>query len=110
MGAHLTLKNYLQISLCTLLTTLAFWPLMHVRGAFSFFVYWTAFEWVRRSLYRQEVPCPHCGFDASWYKRDVKVARELVYSFWSEKQADTPQDDDANLNEEAKIEESIAEL
>ena len=30
-----------------------------------------------------ELPCPHCGFDATWYKRDVKVARRQVLDFWN---------------------------
>lgn len=42
--------------------------------------------------YRKEIPCPHCGFDASWYKKDVKVARRLVAAYWSEKNAQTEED------------------
>lgn len=58
---------------------------MSLRGVFSFFVYLAAFEWVRRANYRKEIPCPHCGFDASWYKKDVKVARKLVANYWADK-------------------------
>ena len=34
----------------------------------------------------KQISCPHCGFDATWYKRDVKVARQLVKDFWVQKQ------------------------
>jgi hypothetical protein len=60
---------------------------MSFRGVFSFFVFLGVFEWVRRANYRKEIPCPHCGFDASWYKKDVKVARRLVATYWSDKDA-----------------------
>jgi hypothetical protein len=46
------------------------------------------FEGIRRMLFSRQVPCPHCGFDASWYKRDVKVARRLVGEFWGDKQSE----------------------
>ena len=36
--------------------------------------------------YRKEIPCPHCGFDASWYKKDVKIARRLVKEFWDKQE------------------------
>lgn len=54
-------------------------------GAYSiafFFITWLSFEAGVRILFRKEVPCPYCGFDASWYKRDVKVAKRLVQEFW----------------------------
>jgi hypothetical protein len=54
---------------------------------FIFFPLWMGFEWVRRALFSRGIPCPHCGFDASWYKRDVKVARRLVSDFWSDQEA-----------------------
>lgn len=82
---RMTIKNYLQIILLTMMTTAICYPLMSFRGVFSFFVFLAGFEWVRRANYRKEIPCPHCGFDASWYKKDVKVARRLVAAYWSEK-------------------------
>lgn len=83
IGPRLGAKNYLQISMVTLVTTALFFPLWEWGGVFSFFVYFAAFEFARRSLFRKQVPCPHCGFDASWYKRDVKVARTKVKDFWA---------------------------
>ena len=43
-------------------------------------------EVYKRLNFRKEIPCPHCGFDASWYKRDVKVARKLVERHWETSQ------------------------
>ncbi len=51
-----------------------------------FFITWAIFELVVRSNFQKQIPCPYCGFNASWYKRDVKVARALVQEFWDEKQ------------------------
>ncbi|MAE58216.1 MAG: hypothetical protein CME69_05005 [Halobacteriovorax sp.] len=79
---HLTLKNYLQISLITMALTAIFYPFMELKGIFFFFVVWALFEGSLRLNFRKEVPCPHCGFDASWYKKDVKIARQKVDEFW----------------------------
>jgi len=49
-----------------------FWPV----------VVWAAFEAIYKIFFRKEIPCPHCGFDATWYKKDVKVSRRLVEEFW----------------------------
>ena len=43
------------------------------------------FEFARRSIYRKEIVCPHCGFDAVWYRKDVTVAKKLVHEFWENK-------------------------
>ncbi len=83
IGPRLHAKNYVQITMLTLVTTAIFFPLWEWGGVFSFFVYFAAFEFARRTLFRKQVPCPHCGFDASWYKRDVKVARSKVKDFWA---------------------------
>lgn len=80
---RLTLKNYIQISLITIVISSCLYPFMQLRGLFSFFIIWALFEGTRRVLFRKEVPCPHCGFDAGWYKKDVKVARKKVEEFWS---------------------------
>lgn len=39
------------------------------------------FESIHSSLYRKELRCPFCGFDPSWYKKDVKFARQKVEEF-----------------------------
>ncbi len=58
---------------------------MNFKVIYLFFIVWAAYEAVHKMLYRKEIPCPHCGFDATWYKRDVRVARKLVKEFWSAK-------------------------
>ena len=84
---RLTIKNFIQISLITIVISAALYPWMALRGVFSFFLVWPLFEGARRLMFRKEVPCPHCGFDASWYKTDVKMARQKVAEFWQSKDA-----------------------
>lgn len=60
-------------------------PIMGTTGFSVFFLIWGLFELVIRSDFKKQIPCPHCGFDASDYKRDVKVAREKVKQFWDQK-------------------------
>lgn len=81
----LSLVNYFQVLLLTVATTAITYPIMSFRAVFSFFVFLAVFEWARRANYRKEIPCPHCGFDASWYKKDVKIARRLVADHWAKK-------------------------
>lgn len=96
---HLTLKNYLQISMLTVVTSMVLWPIMSGRSVFSFFIFWAGFEGARRLLFRKEIPCPHCGFDASWYKRDVKVAKKLVHNFWEAKSPESDESDSEAINQ-----------
>lgn len=86
ISPRLTKKNYLQILLTSIVAGSAFYPFMGVKCFFVFFVVWAIFELSVRTDYKKQVPCPHCGFDATWYKRDVKVARQLVKDFWAQKQ------------------------
>ena len=83
---RLTKKNYIQIFLTSVVFGAALFPFMGVKCFFIFFVILGIFELVIRTDYKKQVACPHCGFDASWYKRDVKVARQLVKDFWAQKQ------------------------
>ncbi len=83
---RLTALNYVQITLLTGFLTAVAFPLAGFKMLAAFFPIWLAFEGTRRILFSREVPCPHCGFDASWYKRDVKVARRRVAEFWEDKQ------------------------
>lgn len=87
VSPRLTRKNYLQIFLTSLVMGAALYPFMGVRSFFIFFVNWAVFEIAVRSDFKKQVPCPHCGFDATQYKKNVKVAREQVKEFWSKKQA-----------------------
>ncbi|MGZ3786906.1 MAG: hypothetical protein ACXVLQ_00200 [Bacteriovorax sp.] len=86
ISPRLTKKNYLQILLTSIVFGSALFPFMGVKCFFIFFVIWAIFELAVRTDYKKQVACPHCGFDATWYKRDVKVARQLVKDFWAQKQ------------------------
>lgn len=82
---RLSQKNYFQIAVSGLFLAVITYPLLKVAALFSVFVVWGAAEFAVRTLFRKEIPCPHCGFDASWYKKDVKVARKKVKEFWQER-------------------------
>ncbi len=81
----LSAKNYLQILMTSVFFVLILFPLMELKSLWIFFVVWAGFELGVRLVYRKEIPCPHCGFDASWYQKDVKMARKLVTNFWDTK-------------------------
>jgi hypothetical protein len=87
---RLTKKNYVQVLLTSIVLGLMLFPFMGVKCFFIFFVVLTVFELSIRTDFKKQVPCPHCGFDATWYKKDVRVARQVVKEFWDQKQsADT---------------------
>jgi hypothetical protein len=86
ISPRLTNKNYLQILLTSVVFGSGLFPFIGVKCFFIFFVVWAVFELAVRTDYKKQVPCPHCGFDATWYKRDVKVARQVVKDFWAQKQ------------------------
>lgn len=86
--SRLVLKNYLHITMINLVLGLILWNLMGFKVIYLFFIVWAGYEAVHKMLYRKEIPCPHCGFDATWYKRDVKLARKLVKDFWASREAD----------------------
>ena len=65
--------------------SMIFYPFFGLRSLVVFFMVWGAMEFSLRLLFKKEIPCPHCGFDASWYKKDVKVARQKVKEFWDQK-------------------------
>jgi hypothetical protein len=76
--SQLTPKNYMQIFTISLAIGYALFPLMQFKVIYLFFFVWMAFEASVKVLFRKQVPCPDCGFDATWYRRDVKIAREKV--------------------------------
>ena len=84
---HMSLKNYLQVGIISVVLMALTWSFMGPRSVFWFFPVWACFEVAFSLNFRKEVPCPHCGFDAGWYKKDVKVARQLVDEFWQRKEA-----------------------
>lgn len=96
ISPRLTQKNYFQIVMMSVFFAMVLYPFMEWRGVFAFFPIWVSFEATIRILFRKEIPCPHCGFDASWYKRDIKVARRIVKEFWASRGVVT---DDQSLDE-----------
>lgn len=87
MNHRLGLKQFIQLGVLTAISTYALFDVMQWRGLFLGFIFWSIYEVVKRLVYRSEIACPYCGFDASWYKRDVKVARRLVKEFWQKKES-----------------------
>ncbi|MBC7715218.1 MAG: hypothetical protein H7177_17870 [Rhizobacter sp.] len=87
---RLTKKNIVQITLTSIMIAAALYPLVGVNGGVVFFAVWGFFELAIRSDYKKQIACPHCGFDATSYKRDVRVARQQVADFWAQKQGVTP--------------------
>jgi len=85
---HLSKLNYWQIGAISGVLMLLTFERMQGHAFIWPFVTWSIFEGVRRALFKREIPCPHCGFDASWYKRDVREAKRLVSQFWQNKLPD----------------------
>lgn len=81
---NLNAKHYLQIIVLFAFTSWALFPIMGVKSLSSFFVIWMVLELANKMLYRKDIPCPYCGFDATWYRRDVNVANQKVKEFWNE--------------------------
>jgi hypothetical protein len=90
VSPRLSKKNYLQITLTAIVFGAMLFPLFGVKSAVIFFAIWGAFELAIRSDFKKQVACPHCGFDATWYKKDVKVARQKVAEFWVQKSQSDP--------------------
>ncbi len=82
-------KNYVQIIFISLMLSMILYPFLGLRAVVVFFMVWGVMEFSLRLLFKKEIPCPHCGFDATWYKKDVQVARQKVKEFWDEKRPDT---------------------
>ncbi|MBD66451.1 MAG: hypothetical protein CME62_14665 [Halobacteriovoraceae bacterium] len=97
--------NYLQIILISSALTLSLFNIIGPKVIFSVFVVWAVFEIVNKLLYRKEIPCPYCGFDATWYRRDVKKANQLVKEFWAKNYPElvSPKLDETILDESQNI-------
>ncbi len=83
---NLTTKNYFQIVVLSVTLIWALFSLMGFKSLFLFFIIWSGFEFVNKLLYRKELPCPHCGFDPTWYKKDIKLTRKRVKEFFDNQQ------------------------
>lgn len=80
---RLSIWNYVQIAIASVFFFMVLFPVMEWNSFYIGFIIWIGAEAVVRLRFKKEIPCPHCGFDATWYKRDVKVARKLVDQFWT---------------------------
>ena len=83
---NLTIKHFIQIGLIVASLTYLFWGTFAVNTLLVSPVVWTIFEVTNKIFYRKDVPCPSCGFDATWYRRDVKMAKNKVEQFWLAKE------------------------
>lgn len=90
--------NYLQIILVSIALSWIMFPLMGVKSLCLIFPVWMLVEIGNKLLYRKNIPCPYCGFDATWYRRDVKVANKMVKDFW---QKNHPEIVEKNINAES---------
>ena len=75
--------NFIQIIFLTAVVVVIAYPLAGLKSLPLFFILYGGFEMIQRLRFKKEIPCPHCGFDATWYHRDVRVAREKVKEFWA---------------------------
>jgi hypothetical protein len=80
---NLSFKNYLQLTTLAVGLMYFLFPVFGFKTIYLMFVIWVIAEVANKILYRNELPCPYCGFDATWYRRDVKVARRKVEDFWA---------------------------
>jgi hypothetical protein len=81
---NLSTRHYLQITLLTAVFTWGLYPWLEWKTLGSFFILWAGFELSRKLLYRNDVKCQVCGFDPTWYRRDVRIARKRVETFLQE--------------------------
>jgi len=83
---NLTFKHYIQICVVSALLMWYFFPMMGVKSGVFFFIVWLGKEVINKLLYRREISCPYCGFDATWYRKDVNMARKKVTEFWQKQE------------------------
>jgi hypothetical protein len=78
---HLSNLNYFQILIIALVMGAMAYPWLGLKSVMILPVFWMFFEGIHKSLYRKDLKCPFCGFDPTWYKKDVKLARRKVEEF-----------------------------
>jgi len=104
LSNKLTLMNYFQIIIISAALGWPLYSIMKEKVIFILFVVWPVFEMSKRLLYRKQVPCPYCGFDATWYRRDVKIARKKVEEFWN-KEEQVSDHDPAMMREDSHLDD-----
>jgi hypothetical protein len=78
---HLSKLHYGQILLISFSMAALLYPWLGFKGILNLPIVWGLFESIHKTLYRKDLKCPFCGFDPTWYKRDVKLARKRVEEF-----------------------------
>jgi hypothetical protein len=81
---HLSRQNFTQIAVLTIVVAAIAYPWLSFKGLMSLPLVWAIFESTHKSLYRKDLKCPYCGFDPTWYKKDVNLARQKVEQFLKE--------------------------
>ena len=94
---HLSAYHFVQILVLSLALMWFSHPLFGEKVFFIPFITWLGFEFVNKLLYRKGIPCPYCGFDATWYRRDVKLAREKVKEYWELNYPDLVKKEDLSI-------------
>lgn len=84
---RLTLTHYLQIAMTTLILVMVLFPFVAWKGLFTIFLVWMGFYFMVRMNFKKQIPCEHCGFDATWYHRDIPTTRKKVAEFWEKNEA-----------------------
>ncbi len=74
-------RHYLQILTLGIVVTAATLNWFEWKGIFALPLIWATFESIQKTLYRKVLKCPYCGFDPTWYKKDVALARRKVEEF-----------------------------
>ncbi len=78
---RLMTRHYFQILTLGFVFTAATYPWFGVKGLTATPLIWAIFESIHKTLYRKDLKCPYCGFDPTWYKKDVRMARKQVEDF-----------------------------
>jgi len=78
---HLTVFNYGQIVFLSFLLSAGTFKWIGFKGIAFLPIVWALFELLHKNLYRKDLKCPYCGFDPTWYKKDVRLARKKVEEF-----------------------------
>lgn len=78
---HLSAMNYGQILFLSSLVIGGLFRWLDFKSLIALPIVWAIFESIHKSLYRKDLKCPYCGFDPTWYKKDVRLARRKVEEF-----------------------------
>jgi hypothetical protein len=101
---NLSKMVYLRLLLLSSFLIWALHPAMGVKAILIVLPLWPIVEFANKILYRKEIPCSYCGFDATWYRRDVKVAKRKVDAFWSERLPSKQEKSNINIPIKEEIE------